>query len=136
MQGIGFSSNSSSIGPEPLSRVTAGAGTESSISGSKSPLAGGGASGHFAPDPEPVIKFTAIEAQKQGGASGPPEGANPPGRTGIDGGVSAPGGVAGEPTAELTGRTGTTAGQIGGDSTAMVANPTASALSTRISAEA
>ena len=134
MHGIGFSSTNSSIGSEPLSRVPVTAGTESSTStGSTATESGGESTAHFPPvaDPDPVIKFTAMEAKAQAATSLPPGGSNPPGKIDFGGG-SGDGGVGSQSSAELVGSSMTLAVQNGEESTAMIASETESALSTRI----
>lgn len=132
MQGISFSSNSPRIGPEPLSPVkatpdlsTSGSSTSSSP---EAPESGAKSSLHLtsAVDPDPVIKFTAIEAKEQGGSSAPPQGGNPPGRIDIGGGT------AGRPLAGLVSRSSAMALQQGAESSETMDSLTESALSTRL----
>jgi hypothetical protein len=143
MQGISFSSNRPSIGPEPLSpvKVTPGPSAlgssssgSSTSSASKALESGGEATVHLtsAVDPDPVIKFTAVEAKEQGGSSAPPLGSDPPGRIDIGEGVGHGGGTAGQPSAEFVGRSALTAAQQGVESTETLDSLTESPLGARI----
>lgn len=153
MQGISFSSNSPGIAPDPFSPVkvtpnsstsdssgsgssTTGSSTSSTSisSGSKALDSGGEATVHLtsAVDPDPVLKFTAVEAKEQGGSSALPQGSNPPGRIDISGGVGSGGGTAGQPTAEFVSRSAITTAQQGAESTETLDSLTESALGARI----
>jgi len=143
MQGISFSSNSPSIGLEPFApvRVTPDSSTSgssvsgsSTSSGSKAPDSGGEATVHLtsAVDPDPVLKFTAVDAREQDGTSAPPQGSNPDGRIDFGGGVGNGGGTAGQPSAELVSRSTATAAQQGAESTETLDSLAESALGARI----